>query len=192
MRTITLLLAVLFTTMFIFGMHTDSYAAQNEDPQVIIIDGDNSTPIQSYNGTVVEAQQRVYKRAKLNARGGMIADRAKRYIGVPYVWGGTSEAGFDCSGFVKSVYADNGINITRLADEQYYNGQRIDVKDLDVGDLVFFETYTAGISHVGIYLGDNKFIHASSSRGVTIDSLNSPYFKARFRGACRYDGKPLR
>ena len=107
------------------------------------------------------------------------------YIGVPYVFGGTSPYGFDCSGYVQYVFANAGISLPRTADVQYDYGTPISTTDLVAGDLVFFSTYTYGASHVGIYLGDNNFIHASSSRGVTIDSLGGSYWSSRYIGARR-------
>ena len=114
-----------------------------------------------------------------------IISLSMNYIGVPYVFGGTSPYGFDCSGYVQYVFANAGISIPRTADVQYEFGTPISTTDLVAGDLVFFSTYTYGASHVGIYLGDNKFIHASSSRGVTIDSLGSSYYSSRYIGARR-------
>ena len=114
-----------------------------------------------------------------------IVSLSMNYIGVPYVFGGTSPYGFDCSGYVQYVFANAGISIPRTADVQYDFGTPISTTDLVSGDLVFFSTYTYGASHVGIYLGDNKFIHASSSRGVTIDSLGSSYWSSHYIGARR-------
>ena len=114
-----------------------------------------------------------------------IVSSSLNYIGVPYVFGGTSPYGFDCSGYVQYVFAKAGISIPRTADVQYDFGTPISTTDLVSGDLVFFSTYTYGASHVGIYLGDNNFIHASSSRGVTIDSLGSAYWSSHYIGARR-------
>ncbi len=114
-----------------------------------------------------------------------IISLSMNYIGVPYVFGGTSPYGFDCSGYVQYVFANAGISIPRTADVQYDFGTPISTTELVSGDLVFFSTYTYGASHVGIYLGDNKFIHASSSRGVTIDSLGSSYWSSHYIGARR-------
>ena len=110
---------------------------------------------------------------------------AYSYMGVPYVWGGTTPSGFDCSGFTQHVFKKAGVFIPRLADAQCYYGKPVSAKDLQVGDLVFFETYTAGPSHCGIYVGNGKFIEASSSRGITVDKVFGPYWGSRYVGACR-------
>jgi len=110
---------------------------------------------------------------------------AMRFLGVPYVFGGTSSAGFDCSGYVQHVFALLGYHIPRTADGQYYAGKRIAGAAISPGDLVFFQTYASGPSHVGIYLGNDRFVHASSSRGVTVSSLHERYWSARYLGAKR-------
>ncbi len=115
-------------------------------------------------------------------QGAAIVATAKKFTGVPYVFGGTTPKGFDCSGFLQYVFRQHGINIPRLADEQYKLGKNVKVSQLEVGYLVFFSTYTAGVSHCGIYVGDGKFLHTSSSRGVRIDSLSDSYWKPRFVG----------
>ena len=107
----------------------------------------------------------------------------KKYIGVPYVFGGTTPKGFDCSGFLQYVFKENGFIVPRLADEQYQLGKAVKTKELTAGDLVFFTTYEAGASHCGIYLGQGQFLHTSSSRGVRIDLLNNVYWAPRFYGA---------
>ena len=104
----------------------------------------------------------------------------------PYKFGGNSAFGIDCSAYVQKVYSMIGINLPRSAREQFMIGKEINKEDLSVGDLVFFRTYASFPSHVGIYLGNNLFIHASSkSKRVTIDSLEAPYYLKRFVGAKR-------
>lgn len=114
-----------------------------------------------------------------------IISTSMNYIGVPYVFGGTSPSGFDCSGFVRYVYARYGIHLPRMADEQYYAGTPVSLSRLQPGDLVFFTTYTEGISHSGIYIGDGEFISATSSRGVAIARMDRGYWGARYVGACK-------
>ena len=108
---------------------------------------------------------------------------ALRFLGVPYVFGGTSTSGFDCSGFVQHVYAMLGIGVPRTADAQYDFG-RPAVGGPRPGDLVFFDTY-GGVSHVGIYLGSGEFVHASSSHGVMVSHLSESYWASRYVGARR-------
>lgn len=105
---------------------------------------------------------------------------AKKYIGTPYVWGGSTPSGFDCSGFLNYVYTKVGISIPRTVATIW--GATREVSTPQKGDLVFFET-TTGPSHAGIYIGDNKFIHAGSSTGVTITDINNTYWKPRYLGA---------
>jgi cell wall-associated NlpC family hydrolase len=109
----------------------------------------------------------------------------RSYMGVPYVWGGEDPSGFDCSGFIQYVYGKHGIHLPRTADIQYNVGKVVKRGDEKPGDLVFFETYCPGPSHVGIYLGRDYFLHASSSRGVTTDRLSSDFFAQRYLGAKR-------
>lgn len=114
----------------------------------------------------------------------LLARSALRFLGTPYVFGGTSSSGFDCSGFVQHVYGMAGISLPRTADAQYDYGRHA-VGGPRVGDLVFFETYTEGVSHVGIYLGKGEFVHASSSHGVMVSNLSDSYWRARYLGAKR-------
>lgn len=117
--------------------------------------------------------------------GDKLVSSAYKYLGVPYVFGGNTPSGFDCSGFTKYVFSHNGIILPRMADEQYMLGSRVSRRDLVPGDLVFFTTYEPGVSHTGIYVGDNNFISATSSGGICVDSLNSGYWSPRYVGAKR-------
>ena len=111
---------------------------------------------------------------------------AKKLLNIPYRFGGNSFFGIDCSAYVKKVYSLIGINLPRSAREQFQEGTPVSPEELSIGDLVFFKTYASFPSHVGIYLGNNLFIHASSKgKKVTINSLDTPYYLKRFIGAKR-------
>lgn len=113
---------------------------------------------------------------------------AKKVIGTPYSWAGSTPAGFDCSGFVYYAFKQAGYSISRHSSSTYYAlGKK--VSSPQRGDLVFFATGSnrSVINHLGIYLGDNQFIHASSSKGVMISSVNSSYYKSRLIGYKKLD-----
>ena len=114
-----------------------------------------------------------------------IVSRAAKYKGVPYVFGGTTPKGFDCSGYVQYVFKDCKATLPRLADEQALKGVFVTQRQLRPGDLVFFTTYLPGASHVGIYAGSGQFWSASSSKGVILSSLKDEYWKTRYYGARR-------
>ena len=107
---------------------------------------------------------------------------AKKYIGTPYKFGGTTPKAFDCSGYLQYVFQENGMTLPRTADEQFKLGKSAKTAELEAGDLVFFETYEPGASHCGIYLGGGKFIHASTSKGVRIDELSGDYWNTHYYG----------
>ena len=115
-----------------------------------------------------------------------IVENAKKLLGTPYVWGGTSPSGFDCSGFTQYVMQLSGIQLPRTTTDQYKVGTYVAKSNLQPGDLVFLQnTYRSGISHVGIYIGEGKMIHASSSKGVTTSNLSSSYYVEHYYGARR-------
>ncbi|HBG05770.1 MAG: peptidoglycan-binding protein LysM [Geobacteraceae bacterium GWC2_58_44] len=108
------------------------------------------------------------------------------FLGTRYRFGGTSRGGIDCSGFVQKVFRELEVSLPRTAREQFEVGSTVAPGDLQKGDLIFFSTYASYASHVGIYLGDNKMIHASSrDRRVVISSMNTSYYRSRFLGAKR-------
>lgn len=113
---------------------------------------------------------------------------AKEFLGVPYVWGGTDESGFDCSGLVYYVYSKLGIKLNRVAADQVKNGDETDLSELEPGDLVFFwnKSRYSEINHVGIYVGDGLFIHAPQTGDVVkISTLESGYFAENLVAARR-------
>jgi cell wall-associated NlpC family hydrolase len=125
--------------------------------------------------------------AAASGKGGEIVGLAMRYLGYRYVFGGTTPAGFDCSGFVYYLHRQLGIPLSRGMLGQYTAGQHIPMNQLEPGDIVFFSnTYMPGLSHDGIYIGGGKFIHAADeSTGVTITSLSAAYWASRYSGATR-------
>ncbi|MGG0669544.1 C40 family peptidase [Sporosarcina koreensis] len=118
-----------------------------------------------------------------------ISETASSLIGIRYAYGGTTTAGFDCSGYINYVFNQHGIKLARTSSGMYASGEKVDKNDLVEGDLVFFNTSGKGVSHVGIYVGDGNFAHASTSKGVRIDKLNDPhYWGKRYVGAKRISG----
>ena len=127
----------------------------------------------------------IYNSSSYSSIGDQMVNYAMNFLGTPYVWGGTSTSGFDCSGFTKYVYSYFGYSLNRTAAQQLNNGYA--VTNLQPGDLVFFNnTYStsAAASHVGIYIGNNQFVHAASG-GVRITSLSDSYYASRYIGARR-------
>lgn len=114
---------------------------------------------------------------------------AQNFLGVPYRFGGVTEKGIDCSAFVQKVFGFLSVDLPRTAREQFKVGKQVAKTELKEGDLVFFKTYSKRFpSHVGIYMGDNKFIHASSrGKQVSISNFNEPYYVKRFIGAKRLE-----
>lgn len=117
-----------------------------------------------------------------SALGVEVTQFAQRFIGTPYVWGGQSPQGFDCSGFVKYTYQHFGVTLNRSSFGQFDQGTSVSRHDLMPGDLVFFSTDGPGASHVGIYVGGSRFINAAGS-SVRIDSLSTGYWGGHYIGA---------
>lgn len=110
----------------------------------------------------------------------------EHWWGTHYCMGGSTENCIDCSAFTQIMMRDvYRLDVPRTAQEQFDNSNRVQVEDLEEGDLVFFQTSGRGISHVGIYITNNKFVHAATSNGVSISDLNDSYWRTRFKGAGR-------
>lgn len=108
------------------------------------------------------------------------------WMGTPYVYGGESRSGVDCSGFTQAVYRSVGVEIPRTASQQAAASREVNPGNLDFGDILFFNTDGSGISHCGIYVGNGFFVHASSSRGVVRESMAKEYYASRIVSAGRF------
>ncbi len=116
-----------------------------------------------------------------------LLEHVDEWYGTRYRYGGTTKSGIDCSAFVQAIYLSAfAVSLPRTARDQYRNARIVSATEMKTGDLVFFNT-TGGISHVGIYLQNNKFIHASTSYGVTISDMFDPYYLRRFIGVGRIE-----
>ena len=107
-----------------------------------------------------------------------------KLIGIDYDYGGTTTSGFDCSGFTAYVFKKLDVKLPHSSKGQFAMGDKVEREDLRPGDLVFFNTSGSGVSHVGVYVGDNRFAHAAS-KGVTISDLDEKYYAKRYIGARR-------
>lgn len=116
-----------------------------------------------------------------------LTNTAKSYIGTPYKYGGTNiNTGIDCSAYTQIVFSKFGISLNRTSKAQYQQGTSVAKSNLKEGDLVFFNTSGAGVSHVGVYIGNNKFVSSTTSSGVVEDNINDPYYwGSRYIGAKR-------
>ncbi|OPY01103.1 MAG: D-gamma-glutamyl-meso-diaminopimelic acid endopeptidase CwlS precursor [Syntrophorhabdus sp. PtaB.Bin184] len=155
-------------------------------PKVMEDDGDDGDTIMSFKSVPV----RPWKNSEEKY---MLVKVAKSFMGAPYKYGGNTLRGLDCSAYVKKIYEIFDVELPRSAREQYMVGNRIAREELAVGDLVFFKTrrYAKYPTHVGIFIGDGNFIHASSGKnrlGVKIDTLTSGYYSGAYIGATRIKG----
>lgn len=115
-----------------------------------------------------------------------VADFAQKFQGIPYVYGGNTIFGLDCSGFTRVAYYLAGVSIPRVAQDQFNHGREIAREELKPGDLVFFGTGPDNVGHVGMYIGDSKFVHAPrTGLSITTTSLDETYYAGRYQGARR-------
>ena len=158
--------------------HKITNALVNRTPEV-----ESASPVQLKYAVLMNTEvETLPNKTLLNA--------VDEWYGVRYRTGGNEKNGVDCSGFTVAVYAAAyGLTLPRVSRDQYRMSRKISTTELQEGDLVFFNTRGSGVSHVGIYLGNNKFIHASVSRGVMVSDLFESYYIKRFVGAGRIDDK---
>ena len=171
------------------GMSQAAFAINSEPPvpaddmHVLLV---SKGILSKIGGQIVQTGENVVQ--QVSERTGDLVSTAIGFLGIPYLRGGNSaETGFDCSGFVRAIYKETiGLVLPRSADQQANATQKIDKSELKPGDLVFFNTMKRTFSHVGIYLGDNKFIHSPrSGASVRIEDMRIPYWNVRFDGARR-------
>ncbi|MDA1675171.1 C40 family peptidase [Bacillus cereus group sp. TH152-1LC] len=175
-----------------FGTITKSSVMQFQSDKGLSADGivgpnTKAAIANALNGTSVNNPSTQVQNPS-SSKADAIISTAKKYLGVPYVWGGTSPSGFDCSGFVYYVLRQHGINnLPRVSYDMFNVGTSVNKSDLRAGDLVYFKnTYREGISHVGIYIGDGQFIQASSGdEKVKISNLSGSYYIQHYAGAKR-------
>ncbi len=118
--------------------------------------------------------------------GATVVQKGLQHLGTPYVWGGTKPSGFDCSGLTQYLYAQEGVQIPRVSQDQFRAGRSVPANQMQPGDLVFFQK-NGDVHHVGIYMGGGKFLHSPHTGDVVkISSLSEPYYRAQFAGARRY------
>lgn len=133
----------------------------------------------------VSQNQSVNSLSRGSSRGVDLVSYSYQFMGRPYVWGASGPSSFDCSGFTAYVYKNFGVYLDHYTGSQYAVGKSVSRSELIPGDLIFFNT-TSSISHVGIYVGEGQFIHASSGGGkVTVSDLSGSYYTSRFAGARR-------
>jgi peptidoglycan DL-endopeptidase LytE len=145
----------------------------------------NSERQQTATASVQTKPKSNIKNVTVSASYSAIIQTAYAHVGTPYVWGGTSPSGFDCSGFLQYVHSVHGVTIPRTVSDLWNFASP--VSSLSVGDLVFYETYKPGPSHAGIYLGNGQFIHAGNN-GVEVSNMGEAYWQQRYLGAKRIGG----
>ena len=177
------------------GLFQPAFAINSEAPapvddmQALLV---SKGILSKIGGQIIQTGENVVQ--QVSERTGDLVSTAIGFLGIPYLRGGNSaETGFDCSGFVRAIYKETiGLVLPRSADQQANATQKIDKSELKPGDLVFFNTMRRTFSHVGIYLGEGKFIHSPrSGSSVRIEDMRIPYWNVRFDGARRVQGDGL-
>ncbi|HEY1996803.1 C40 family peptidase [Paraburkholderia sp.] len=173
------------------GVFADEVGSLNQNASFSIQDGSNSlsSPNSQNSNTPSDSGARSFLSGMAGKAGDVVVG-ALNMIGVRYRWGGdTPDSGLDCSGFVRYVFQDTlGMALPRRAEEMSRVGEKVSMNDLKPGDLVFFNTMRRTFSHVGIYIGDNKFVHSPSTGStIRVDDLDEVYWEKRFTGARRVE-----
>jgi len=149
----------------------------------------NSTKKISYKSSEYNKRETRHKNSSGSKSADFVLSEAKKFLGTPYKYGGTSRSGLDCSGLVINAFDAVGYHMPRISRDQANEGKEIRLRDVREGDLVFFKTSGSGISHVGIVEkvknGEIFFIHSSTSQGVIVSSLEETYWNKRFVKATR-------
>ncbi|SFG76220.1 Putative peptidoglycan binding domain-containing protein [Priestia megaterium] len=169
-----------------FGSITTSAVKSFQRANGLLVDGEaGPDTLNKLNSSSSSSSKPSTGSSTSSSSASKVISYGKRFMGTPYVWGGSTPSGFDCSGFLNYVYRNAvGVNLPRTVAAIYQTGTR--VSSPQPGDIVFFETYKPGASHAGIYLGNGQFLNASSSQGVTISSMSNSYWSKRYLGAKRY------
>ncbi|WP_323120729.1 C40 family peptidase [Burkholderia alba] len=173
------------------GVFADEVSGFSQNAAFSTQSGSNSSP-QNVQTTASSSNEGGAKSflSGMAGKAGDVVVGALNMIGVRYRWGGNSpDSGLDCSGFVRYVFQDTlGMSLPRRAEEMSRVGEKVRMSELKPGDLVFFNTMRRTFSHVGIYIGDNKFVHSPSTGStIRVDDLDSSYWEKRFTGARRIE-----
>ncbi|OLL30508.1 peptidase P60 [Burkholderia sp. SRS-W-2-2016] len=183
------------------GAFADEVSGFNQNASYSTNSGSNSLSLSTPQTPAADSNSGGAKSffSGMAGKAGDVVVGALNMIGVRYRWGGnTPDSGLDCSGFVRYVFQDTlGLALPRRAEEMSRMGEKVRVSDLKPGDLVFFNTMRRTFSHVGIYIGDNKFVHSPSTGStIRVDDMDDGYWEKRFTGARRieasYQGDDLR
>ena len=183
------------------GAFADEVSSFNQNASFSTSSGSSSVSSTTQSTQSAASNSESGARSFLSGMAGKAGDvvvGALNMIGVRYRWGGSSpDSGLDCSGFVRYVFQDTlGLALPRRAEEMSRMGEKVRVSDLKPGDLVFFNTMRRTFSHVGIYIGDNKFVHSPSTGSrIRVDEMDDGYWEKRFTGARRveasFKGNPV-
>lgn len=180
-------------TQGINGSKTVTYSYEQKNgidiKKVVLNEEVNQAPVTQViaKGPSTSPVNIAYAASRGNSNSSNLVSSALSLVGTRYTFGGTNQSGFDCSGFTKYVFSGSGISLPRTSYGQFASGSPVSIDTLQAGDLVFFSTYSKGASHVGIYIGGGRFVHASNPySGVKVSGLGESYYSSNYLGARRY------